>query len=108
MPSISGNQGAYSYPNTYELGDKDNVTTRGGNYVFTNGPYAGATIIYAGESEDIQNRVKEHLQPSSDKYSCLVRNLASHIWVHQNSKTKSGRIAEENDIKAAYACPCNG
>ena len=73
------------------------------NYIFTKRDANNLhTTIYVGETGDLSDRFDSH-----HKWQCITNAGATHVCTHESSSTKSVRTAEESDILANYAFPCN-
>jgi len=74
----------------------------GGNYIFAKQPSPGNWApIYIGQTKNLAKRLENH-----EKESCALRNGATHIHAHTN-ESEAARLAEESDLLARWATPCN-
>lgn len=85
----------------YKLGAS--FKDEGGNYIFAKETNPGSwTPVYIGQTDNLDKRLEDH-----EKYPCAIRNGATHIHAHLNSK-KEDRLAEETDLIQGWNPVCNG
>ena len=91
---------------TYEVYDvEDDFPERVGNYIFVRDDSDTWTPLYAGETGDLDDRLTSTNDP---KHLMAIEEYdATHILINANSKKKSERLDEEDDIVAKYNPPCN-
>ena len=75
-----------------------------GNYCFgSQGSDGRIKPLYFGETENLSERFAGH-----HKMPCAVQHGINVICAHTSSSSASKRRAEESDLIARYAPPCNG
>ena len=73
----------------------------GGNYIFAKETSATHwAAVYIGQTGSFGDRLPNH-----EKRPCAIRNGATHVHAHTNGQ--AARQAEEADLLAAVATPCN-
>ena len=103
IPGKSGTKYQYTQHNSTST-----LPSGAGNYAFMRTDTQGGwELIYAGESENIRNRVKQNLEGYTDQSECINNQNPSEIWVNENHMGKAERCAEEADILAEQYSYCN-
>ena len=84
----------------YEIGTDFRAVA--GNYIFSKEDTPKSWVpIYIGQTDNLNERFDNH-----HKMPCIRRNGGTHIHVHTNER-ESDRLAEEKDLIAKGATPCN-
>jgi predicted GIY-YIG superfamily endonuclease len=69
-----------------------------GNYIFAKSTQVNSwTPIYIGETGDLQERFENH-----HKKDCIIKNGATHVFVHKSSSDQSVRLLEETDLRTRF------
>jgi len=98
-PGASGKQYKYWI---YPIGTA--FRSEPGNYIFAKETSPGRWhAVYIGESEDLGDR----LTSSHEKLPCVRRNGGTHVHSHTTAGGQTVRRAEEADLIANCAPPCN-
>ena len=85
------------------------VPTTGGVYRLIYGSDDEYQVFYVGQSEDLQGRLHDHLNPS-ERDECIKRHLRDYScyfrFIEIASETDRDKV-EEEEIEE-YKPPCNG
>jgi len=74
-----------------------------GNYIFAAPDSAGEWFaLYIGQSSDLGDRLSNH-----EKEEYAIKNGATHIHAHINSRGEQARLDEEEDLIKHHLPLCN-